>query len=101
MAGVSSRLVLSIGLVVIAVGMVDSFLGAEWDLFVVFALAGSLQLILWIRQRARRRPVTLRPDLANWLERRSERVGEPFDDMLDRAVAHYKHGLYADSTQVE
>lgn len=97
MTGVSSRVLLFLALVVTAVGLLDSALSSEWDLFVVFALLALLELALWARHRGNRRSVTLRPDLERWLEERSERVGEPFDDLIDRAVAHYKHGLYAEA----
>lgn len=96
MNGVSTRVLVSIALIVAAVGAVDALFSREWDLLVVFVLAITLQLILWLRLRANRVPVTLRPDLARWLEHRSERSGEPFDDLLDRAVAWYRQRLYAD-----
>ena len=50
----------------------------------------------WTRQRASRRNVTLRPDLAHWLTDRAHATGEPFDDVLDRAVATYQHGMHVD-----
>lgn len=96
MIGVSTRVVLSIGLVVTGVGALDAFISREWDLFVVFLLSMSLQLLLWLRFRANRIPVSLRPDLARWIERQSQRTGEPFDDVLDRAVAWYHNGLFVD-----
>ncbi len=96
MNAVSSRVLLSIALVVTGVGGLDAFFSREWDLLVVFLLSGTLQLILWLRQRANRTPISLRPDLSRWLERQSQRSGEPFDDVLDRAVAWYKHGLFAE-----
>ena len=101
MPDVSTRLVLTIGLIVVAVGALDSFISREWDLLVVFALSGIVQLGLWLRQSGRRSPVSLRPDLARWLAQRSEQSGEPFDDLLDRAVARYKHGLYDDNADTK
>lgn len=98
MSGVSSRIIVSVALVVAGVGALDALIGREWDLLVVFLLTISLQLILWLRLRANRIPVTIRPDLARWLERQSARSGEPFDDVLDRAVAWYHHGLFVDSS---
>ena len=95
MRDVSTRVLLTVGLGVIAVGAVDAFISREWDLLAVFALAGLVQLTIWLRERPNRRPVTLRADLAHWLERRAQESGEPFDDVLDRSVAWYKHGLYA------
>lgn len=96
MPDVSTRLVLSIGLIVVAVGALDSLISKEWDLLVVFLLSGTVQLALWLRQSGTRSSVSLRPDLARWLAARSEQSGEPFDDLLDRAVARYKHGLYGE-----
>ena len=40
MTGISNRILLSIGLVVLAVGMVDSLISREWDLLAVFVVAG-------------------------------------------------------------
>jgi len=96
MIGLSNRLLLSISLVVVGVGAIDAFIGRQWDLLLVFAFSIVLQLVLWFRQRASRVPVTLRPDLAHWLENRSQRSGEDFDDVLDRSVAWYQHGLFVD-----
>lgn len=97
MVGVSSRLLLSISLAIVGVGALDGFISREWDLFVVLMLSGSVQLIMWVRQRAHRVPVGLRPDLAEWLEQRAQRNGEPFDDILDRAIAWYRRGLLGPS----
>lgn len=94
MTGISTRLLQSIGLVVIAVGAADAFISREWDLLMVFLLSAFVQLIVWLQHRGNRLPATVRPDLAHWLEQRSQESGEPLDDLLDRAVAWYKHGLY-------
>jgi hypothetical protein len=94
MSDVSTRVLLSISLVVTGVGAIDAFISGEWDLLTVFLLSALVQVVIWLRQRAHRLPVTLRPDLARWLEDRSAESGEPFDDVLDRAVASYRHGLY-------
>ncbi len=94
MIGISSRVLLSISLVIVGVGLLDAFIGGDWDLFVVFALSLVVQAVVWFRHRANRTPVTLRPDLASWIERESQRTGEPFDDVADRAIAWYRHGLF-------
>ncbi len=94
MIGLSTRVLVTISLVVSSVGVVDAFIGRDWDLLVVFVLSVILHLILWSRHRAKRIPVTLRPDLARWLEHQSARTGEPYDDLLDRAVAWYHQGLF-------
>lgn len=94
MSDISTRLLLTISLVVTGVGALDATVSREWDLLVGFALSGLVQLTIWFRQRAHRLPVTLRPDLTHWLEHQSQESGEPFDDLLDRSVAWYKHGLF-------
>lgn len=96
MTDLSSRLVLSIAVVVSGVGALDAYIGRKWDLFAVFVLLGLLLIVLWLRQRAHRVPVDLRSDLARLLETQSQRTGEPFEDLLDRAVAAYQQGLYPD-----
>jgi len=97
MTGLASRLVLSIAIVVSAVGALDAYIGRRWDLVAVFAFLGLLLLLLWLRQRAHRVPVDLRADLARRLENQSQRTGEPFEDLLDRAVAAYEQGLFPES----
>ena len=94
----STRVLLTIVLVVTGVGVIDAFFSREWDLLAIFALSAVLQATIWFRQRANRIPVTLRPDLEHWLEQESQRSGEPFDDVLDRTVAWHKHGLYSRPT---
>lgn len=85
-----------LALVSSGVGIVDALLTGEWDLLVLFALTATWLVLLWLRQRAHRTMVTLRPDLAHWVEHRAETAGEPFDDVLDRAVAAFKHGIVVD-----
>ncbi len=96
MQGISTRVVLSTAVIVNAVGVLDAFIGRDWDLLVVFCLSLSLLLLVWIRARGNRTPVTLRPDLSRLVEHQSQRTGEPFDDVLDRAVAWYHRGLFVD-----
>ncbi len=96
MIGLSTRVIRIAALVVTTVGALDALIGREWDLFVVFCLSISLQLMLWLRFRANRIPVTLRPDLAHRIERLAERTGEPADDVIDRAIAWYHSGLFVD-----
>lgn len=94
MNDISSRMLISIGLVISAVGALDAAIGREWDFLAVFTLSALVQLMLWLRQRANRIPVSLRPDLAHWIDAQAQQTGEPFDDILDRAVAWHRHGLY-------
>ncbi|MDH3678951.1 MAG: hypothetical protein OEV40_03265 [Acidimicrobiia bacterium] len=94
MSDLSTRVLISISLVITGVGALDALLGREWDLLTVFGLSAIVQTTIWLRQRANRIPVTLRPDLAHWIETQAQQTGEPFDDILDRTVAWHRHGLY-------
>lgn len=91
----SDRFVQSVGLIVATVGALDAFISREWDLLVVFLLIVAVDLLLWLRLRATRTPVSLRPDLARWVDHQAQRTGEPFDDILDRAVARQRNELFA------
>jgi len=93
---VSTRILLVVSLVITSVGIVDAAIGREWDLMVIFALTAAIQLVIWLRHGASRIATTIRPDLGHWLESRSEATGEPYEDVLDRAIATFKQGLYAD-----
>jgi membrane protein implicated in regulation of membrane protease activity len=91
-----TRLLLMLGLAAAAVGAIDAVVGDDADQLAIFVLIGLLLVAVWARQRVSRRNVTLRPDLAHWLDDRAQATGEPFDDVLDRAVATYRHGLHVD-----
>lgn len=92
----TTRLLVTVGIVLSGVGVVDASIDGDWDLLVLFALITLVQAAIWIRQGANRITVTVRPDLAHWIERQSHVTGEPHDDVLDRAIATYKSGMYAD-----
>lgn len=92
----SNRLLIALALVVTSIGVIDAAVSQEWDLLAISAIATALLGTVWLRQRASRLDVTLRPDLVHWVDHRAQASGEPFDDVLDRAVATFRHGLYAD-----
>ena len=96
MTELSSRLMLLLALVFVAVGALDATVGRQWDLLVILSVVAALLAAMWVRQRIHRVSVTLRPDLAHWIEHRAESAGEPFDDVLDRAVATFRHGIVPD-----
>lgn len=81
-------------LLIAGVGVTDAAIGRHWDLFVLFAVVGLLQIGTLARAPGSRIAVSLRPDLARWASRRSQQTGEPVTDVLDRAVALFQHGLY-------
>lgn len=96
MTELSSRLMLLLAMVGVGVGVVDAAIGRQWDLLAIFIAVAVLLVAMWVRQRIHRVSVTLRPDLAHWIEHRAASAGEPFDDVLDRAVATFRHGIVAD-----
>ncbi len=96
MNGVGSRLLVFLAFVAAGVGVADAAISREWDLLAIFVLIAALLVAVWIRQRVHRVDVTLRPDLAHWIEHRAESGGESYDDVLDRAVATFKHGIVTD-----
>lgn len=81
-------------LIVSMVGVVDAAIGQVWDLFVLFLVVAALQLAVIASSLGNRVDVSLRPDLARFVVQRSQRTGEPVDDVVDRSVAWFQHGLY-------
>jgi len=76
------------------VGMADAAIGGVWDLFVLFTILAVVHIAALAVSGGNRVQVTLRPDLARWATQRSQRTGEPVDDVIDRAMAWYQQGLY-------
>lgn len=96
MTSVTTRVLVAAAFVICAVGSLDALISREWDLAILFIAACSVHVMLYVRQGARRRAISIRPDLAQWLEHRAQVGGDTPEDVLDRAVATFKHGLYAD-----
>ncbi len=96
MIGVSTRGLLLVSMSIGGLGLVGAFISAEWGLLAIITLSLLVQVAIWFRQGASRVPVALRSDLARQLELQSERSGEPFEAVLDRAVAAHHHRLYGD-----
>ena len=91
MRGVAaSRVIVIATIAVAAIGAIDAVRGRSADLVAVFVLVGLLQVALLLRLQLGRRPITLRPDLAAWLDRRAELTGEGPDRIIDRLVAHHR-----------
>ena len=89
------RLLLITATIIAGAGLLDGALGDgfDWDDAVMFGAIVALQLAVLLGSRGRV-AVTLRPDLASWVDRRSARTGEPVNEILDRAVSWLQHGLY-------
>lgn len=92
-ASTTTRTLLLAILVVAAVGVLDAAIGPAWDLVVLFVLIGALATTLLLRGLGDRRPMAVRADLAAALLARSQRTGEPLDQLTDRAVATYLEAL--------
>lgn len=75
------------------VGAVDSVLDAAWDHAALFAATMILIAAAVALRRPDRKTLTLRADLATWLQTRSELTGEPVEVLADRAVAAHRAGL--------
>lgn len=93
---VRPSLSLTVGVVLVAigsVGLIDALIGEVWDLAVLFGLVAFTGLVGLVVAFGRRRPVTLRADLASVLVRRSRHTGESLEQVLDRSVATYLEAL--------
>jgi hypothetical protein len=86
-----------ITLIVSLVGLADASIGRVWDLFVMFLVLVIVQMLVLLSASGNRVPISLRPDLARWAKQRSQRTGEPLNDVVDRSVAWFQHGLYGSS----
>jgi hypothetical protein len=82
-----NKLVLTLAVVVSAVGALDAAVGGSLDLVFVFALAAVLQLTLLVRLQAHRPAVPVRADLVAWLRNRAADEGEPIGALADRCLA--------------
>lgn len=82
-----NKLILVLAVVVDVVGLVDAAAGRTYDLVVVFALGGLLQLALLLRLQSRRPAVPIRADLVAWLRHRAATHGEQLGAVADRCVA--------------
>ena len=89
----SNRLILGAASIVAVIGVIDSAIGRQWDLLVVFSLVLALQLLLWAHISWGRPAVPLRADLVRWMSDRAVAGGEPVGRVGDRAVAAYRAGL--------
>jgi Flp pilus assembly protein TadB len=82
-----SRVLLVAVVAVAAVGVLDAGIGRAPDLVVLFGLVAALTTAVLIRSRTDRRDTTLRHDLWDAVHARSQRTGEPLDQLTDRLVA--------------
>jgi hypothetical protein len=88
-----NALVLLLAVLVSLAGIVETVRGRNWDLAVVLGVVVLLQLAVLAGLRAGRRPVSLRADLATWIDEHAVATGEPARRIADRCVAAYRAGL--------
>ena len=92
-----SSLIVPLTIIVAAVGLLDALVRRNLDLVALFALILALQIGMLLSSSTNRTTVTIRPDLARWARERSQRTGEPVDDVIDRSVPLLQHRLYQSS----
>jgi hypothetical protein len=71
-------------------GIVASARGDDDVALVLFALLAGASLAPLVVLHPRRRAVTVRSDLADWLERTACVTGEPVDEVVDRSISAYR-----------
>lgn len=86
----TTKLLVGGGVVVMAIGAIEAAVGAEWDLFALFLLGGSLSLALLARLESRRPSIPVRRDLVAWLSDRALISGESPGAVADRALSAYR-----------
>ena len=95
-----NRLLLALVVVVAVVGLADSSVQGDWDVFVLFAAIAVVVTVLLLRTFAGRVAISLRRDLVEWLDERAVAGGEPPERVADRAVSAYRAGLSVDPVAV-
>jgi hypothetical protein len=95
---VTTKLLVVSGVVLTIVGAIDSAIGGEWDLFVLFVAALGIAVALVLRLESRRPAIPIRRDLVAWLRDRSSISGEPLSTVADRAISTYadRYGVVAE-----
>jgi hypothetical protein len=81
---------------VATVGTIAACIEGNLDLAVVFVVLVALHVGLLYALSGPRRLLTVRLDLARWVEHRAATTGESVDHVLDRCVASYRAGMTAD-----
>lgn len=78
-------------LTVATVGAVDAGRDRNGDLLVVFLVIVALQAAILLGRRPRdRRTISMRRDLADWVDEHARRTGDTTEQMVDRMAAEYR-----------
>jgi hypothetical protein len=90
MLSLTNRVIVVILVGAAAIGALDAVIGGTWDLVALFGVIAFGELALLSRAGWRRRDVTLRADLARWLEQTAAVGDERPEDVADRAITVYR-----------
>jgi len=98
----TARMLVIANIVVSGVGSIDTGIGGEWDLFVLFAMSLVVSIALLLRVESRRPAIPIRRDLVVWLRERASVSGEPLATVTDRAISTFVNrcGAPSDVKQV-
>lgn len=72
-------------------GAVDAGRDRNGDLLTVFLVIVALEVAVLLGHRpSDRRPLTMRRDLADWIDDHAHRTGDTTDQVVDRMTAQYR-----------
>ena len=86
--------VLVAGVIAVAcAGAIDAALGSIWDQFAILLIVVLLSSAILLLSRSGRSELSVRPDLARWLQQRAAVEGESVDVLVDRSLATVRDHL--------
>jgi Flp pilus assembly protein TadB len=89
----SARVLLLAIVVIAGIGVIDAGVTSEPDLVALFIAVAVISLVLLARSLSSRRNLSVRSDLAAWIQLRADLTGEAPGHVADRAIAHYRLAL--------
>jgi hypothetical protein len=89
----SARVLLLAIVVIAGIGVIDAGVTREPDLVALFIAVAVISLTLLTRSLSSRRNLSVRSDLASWVQLRADLTGESPAHIADRAIAHYQLAL--------
>jgi hypothetical protein len=89
MRTIRARTTALFGIAIALAGGVAAVRAEVGSLAVLFGMLGAIS-VAGLRPERGRHPVSLRPDLASWLEQVAAVTAEPVEDVLDRSVSAYR-----------
>jgi hypothetical protein len=92
------RILLRLVAAVSVVGIIDGIVGGDVDVVLMFSLTLLGWIVVVLRISWHRPAVPIRADLVRWMESRAVEGGESIDAVADRAIAAYRQGLTAPTT---